>query len=765
MSMKFAGFMGAVREDRVAREEREAAEKAADKDRSFRRELMEAEFDRRAEIASLDIFKKQREKDTALNTATQTFLSSRGLPPSVAALVRSEIVTRGGLPEAIKAYDDGLFSIELPTAGSGGTENSKWPTGSAVLSGDAETVRNEFMTTVYEGGLTNPYGLAAVMATAKHESGFDPKNVNRTWQDNSETGRQLRAGGIMSWNGPRLEAMQNETGGNKSPAAQAKFFLGEDPILIEKLNAATSAEEADTLMRNAWRFKGYNRPGNAEAAARLATTKSLVPEIETMAMFQAVEKTPATKADQMFPVGTEVGTQVSTNTQTQAPTSEEVVSSTGRIIRKTTAQLNQEQAKRDRIVDGQDGFVSAVTKADTKEKLLALQGTLNALVDVPQEEIDRRKGVIAGQIEVMQEREREVALQEQEPMYFYPLNTNGSLTSEAVQIRKTKDGTWVDDMGNQIDVTKGRYFADDGLDSWKVANTQLKELNTLTTGAVGAAMAVINYRNAVVEGGSAGVNKWLNALSSAESEVTQLEVFLQEVSQESASRNDGGEYFRSRETEFRERLKSIATSSSVREMTLLNAAYAMASMRGSSGQALSDKELVQNLKALGQGKGNVDTILTMVDKTFNDILLTGVDVRRTSMLEGIGLTPSGKAFVSSTNLDNSFKSILDDAIQKSGNTDIQTGYQALVNREISSEPPSDVQGQGTETQVTPSPKTETVEDFSNIPELSPDDAMLAYNNGERVVVTQDMIDKWPKALAGKRVGDILEMDTTEAGEK
>jgi len=757
MSMKFAGFMGAVREDRVAREEREAAEKTAEKDRTFRREMLEAEFDRRAEIESLGIWNKQREKDTALNTATQTFISSYNLPESAAALVRQEIQLRGGLAAAVTAYEDGRFSVELPTAGSGGTENSKWSTGSAVLSGDAETVRTEFMSSVYEGGLTNPYGLAAVMATAKHESAFDPKNVNRVWRDDSETGRKLHAGGVMSWNGPRLEAMQAFTGGDASPAAQGRFFVNEDPELIQKLNAATSAEEADTLMRNAWRFAGYDRPGNEEAAARLATTKSLVPEIETMAMFQAVEKTPETKADQMFPIGTEVGTQASATTQTQAPTSEEVAPSTGRIIRKTTAQLKQEQDARDRIVDGQDSFVSAVTKADTKEKLLALQGTLNALVDVPQVEIDRRKGVISGQIEVMQEREREVALQEQEPMYFYPLASDNTLTSEAVQIRKTKDGTWVDTMGNQIDVTKGRYFADDGLDSWKVANTQLKELNTLTTGAVGAAMAVINYRNAVVEGGDAGVNRWLNALSSAESEVTQLEVALREASQESASRNDGGAYFRSRESEFRERLKSIATSSSVREMMLLNAAYAMASMRGSSGQALSDKELIQNLKALGQGKGNVDTILTMIDKTFNDILLTGVDVRRTSMLDGIGLTPSGKAFVSSTNLDNSFKSILDDAIKESGNTGIQKGYQALVNREISSEPPSDVQGQETD--------TETVEDFSNIPELSPDDAMLAYNNGDRVVVTQDMLDKWPKSFVGKRVGDILEIDETEAGEK
>jgi len=289
-----------------------------------------------------------------------------------------------------------------------------------------------------------------------------------------------------------------------------------------------------------------------------------------------------------------------------------------------------------------------------------------------------------------------------------------------------------------------------------VANTQLKELNTLTTGAVGAAMAVINYRNAVVEGGDAGLNRWVKMLAGGESELTQLEVALREASQESASRNDGGEYFRSRESEFRERLKTVAMNASVTEMMLLNAAYAMASMRGSSGQALSDKELLQNLKALGDGKGSVQTVLGMIDKTFNDVLLTGVDVRRTSMLEGIGLTPSGKAFVSSTNLDNSFKSILDDAIQKSGNTGIQAGYQALVNREISSEPPSDVQGQGTEapkeiTPLTPEDETHRTEQS----DLSSADILTLLNKGVPVFVNQAMINDYPKRFTQDMLGKRL----------
>jgi hypothetical protein len=115
----------------------------------------------------------------------------------------------------------------------------------------------------------NPFALAAIAATGKHESAFDPRNVNREWADGKN-----KAGGIMSWNGPRLEAMKAFTGGDVSPEAQAAFFLQEDPALIKRLEATTSVEEAVSIMNDAWRFKGYNQQGG-EAARRLETAKAI----------------------------------------------------------------------------------------------------------------------------------------------------------------------------------------------------------------------------------------------------------------------------------------------------------------------------------------------------------------------------------------------------------------------------------------------------------------------------------------------------------
>lgn len=178
--------------------------------------------------------------------------------------------------------EDGRFTAaDLPSAGgSGGYSSasapSSGPRGSSANVGDPK-IFDTFMSTVKEGGLTNPFGLAAVAATGKHESGFSPKNVSGSWSDPSESGRPGTAGGAMSWNNERFAAMRNfvQAGKQADPNAdevrlQAQYFLKEDPQLIERLNAAKSPEEAQTLMNNAWRFAGYNRPGG-EAGRRIQT--------------------------------------------------------------------------------------------------------------------------------------------------------------------------------------------------------------------------------------------------------------------------------------------------------------------------------------------------------------------------------------------------------------------------------------------------------------------------------------------------------------
>lgn len=145
-----------------------------------------------------------------------------------------------------------------------------------------------FIDTVKSGGVNNPYALAAIAATGQAESGYDPKKVNASWPDPSQSGQPGTSGGIMSWRNERLANLRNfaqAQGGdpsNISPATQAKFFLQENPELISKLNAAKSPEEAASLMANAWKFAGYDQAGG-EAARRLGYTQGFVPKFQGQA--------------------------------------------------------------------------------------------------------------------------------------------------------------------------------------------------------------------------------------------------------------------------------------------------------------------------------------------------------------------------------------------------------------------------------------------------------------------------------------------------
>lgn len=174
----------------------------------------------------------------------------------------------------LEAYKNSPFSggvIGVPTVAP--TQSS-----APVATGTPNEIETQFVNGVRGAGLTNPVGLAAVAAYGRAESGYSPGNVNRTWNDPSESGKSGTSGGIMSWRADRLQNLhrfaqgRGEQPNNISPATQAAFLAQEDPQLIPRLNAAKTPEEANSIMANAWRFAGYDRPGG-ENARRLALTK------------------------------------------------------------------------------------------------------------------------------------------------------------------------------------------------------------------------------------------------------------------------------------------------------------------------------------------------------------------------------------------------------------------------------------------------------------------------------------------------------------
>lgn len=184
--------------------------------------------------------------------------------------IASLLAGGGGSPSATPAAPAGAT---IPMTSAAGEVSATSPKAAATAPATGDTY-SPFMDTIKEGGVQNPYALAAIAATGRAESGWSAANANRTWSDPSESGKPGTAGGIMSWRGPRYQALAAT--GDLSPQGQAKFFLQEDPKLIQSLNNSKSVEEAQQLMNQAWAFAGYNRPGG-EAARRLSYAKGYLP--------------------------------------------------------------------------------------------------------------------------------------------------------------------------------------------------------------------------------------------------------------------------------------------------------------------------------------------------------------------------------------------------------------------------------------------------------------------------------------------------------
>lgn len=239
-----------------------------------------SDLQRRREIA--DALSKQIMGDTPKTTAQGIGALMKGIGAGIGRYSANKGL-KEGTDSANSAYESilgrimgGSPSSAPSVASSGGGAGGgaiPMPGAAAEIAATSPTTGytfKPFMETIKAGGVQNPYALAAIAATGRAESGWSGKRAVSTWSDPSESGQPGTSGGIMSWRGPRYQALAAT--GDLSPEGQAKFFLNEDPTLIQKLNNAKSVEEAQQLMNNAWAFAGYNRPGG-ESARRLGYAK------------------------------------------------------------------------------------------------------------------------------------------------------------------------------------------------------------------------------------------------------------------------------------------------------------------------------------------------------------------------------------------------------------------------------------------------------------------------------------------------------------
>ncbi|MCJ2140429.1 hypothetical protein [Methylobacterium sp. E-066] len=215
-----------------------------------------------------------------LSPALQQFLQQQAAQAQAPATAAQDVPA--ATPPGYSGFNPSTPPTGAPTpvvqpgaqAAATGLLSMMGPNSAEAATPDPNDIRGRFISTLQQGGLTNPNGLGAVAAYAQHESRYSPSNIVGSWSDPSESGQAGQSGGILSWRADRLANMKAFTQGAPDPVvAQAKFTLAENPALIQALQNAKSPQEANALMAGAWKFAGYDRPGG-ENAARLATTQA-----------------------------------------------------------------------------------------------------------------------------------------------------------------------------------------------------------------------------------------------------------------------------------------------------------------------------------------------------------------------------------------------------------------------------------------------------------------------------------------------------------
>jgi hypothetical protein len=207
---------------------------------------------------------------------TLTSSAPDGSPDASGAPVGGAVGDHGDASGAIPDDSSTDAAPDTDTGGddTGGDETPQAENMSYHPATSQSEIYSRFMRTVYDSGVKNPNGLAAIAATANRESKFAPSHAYGSWSDPSERGVAGTSGGIMSWRGDRYTGLQQfaarmgDDPRKPSPETQAKYLFHEDPSLKDKLNSARTPEQAQQIMNNAWAFAGYDKDTPERRARR-----------------------------------------------------------------------------------------------------------------------------------------------------------------------------------------------------------------------------------------------------------------------------------------------------------------------------------------------------------------------------------------------------------------------------------------------------------------------------------------------------------------
>lgn len=286
------------------------------------------------------------------------------------------------------------------------------------------------------------------------------------------------------------------------------------------------------------------------------------------------------------------------------------------------AQVKDEiQFRKDNEGDKFD-FSDALGDADTIGKLNALQNAVEAMPSLGLDaQAEYVKKINESADELLELRLRD-AEKDGSSMMFFPRTANGSLGADGSMVTR-REGKYYDASGNEVDVTSGTVLPEDSYEMFvRNYNGRADSVAKGVAAGVNAVSSLASYRQMIADAPE-GLNQYVSLAGRFVDQANSIKSAV-------AALNSGSYSYESFQADVVQNIMGLSGNDALIAAAQLDAAYQMAILKGSSGQALSDRELMMNLKAVGEGLTNPMKVVNLIDANIATAIRSTETNRKTS---------------------------------------------------------------------------------------------------------------------------------------
>lgn len=333
---------------------------------------------------------------------------------------------------------------------------------------------------------------------------------------------------------------------------------------------------------------------------------------------------------------------------------------------------------RDRMEERPEAILADIT---TPEEALAASLLVNSDPTMTQAMKDAYNDALTehmeGLFQIQERQNQSRASAEREFNLYAALDQNGMVTGGGagmLRLRMNQDGQYENEAGQVVEGNFIPIVQDDVENTIRYNNTRIQEITDPMATAANTVRDLLDIRE-IVAGNPAVVNRFSAPLQSINSFLSDARAMTTNLVRNGLM-EEGREYTRE---EMFQIVQGQDMGSDQKEINLLvlRAAYGLASMEGSSGQALSNQELDMNINSV-IGTGSPESIIRLLNRNVQRVVERSETDRSTRADGMVIFGQGGEAMFS----DAIWRTPMSDFIPQKIGEDRQEAFQSAMRGEI-----------------------------------------------------------------------------------